>query len=168
MSVIRKAKLTDVPRLVDLINRFAAERVLLPRTAADVCDRIREFTVAEENGEIVGCGALHFYTPELSEIRSLAVLPTIQGKGLGRKLTERLLEEAAEQQLRQVFALTMVPEYFEKLGFEPVSMQSLPMKVWRDCLRCEKFFHCDEKAVAYFLERHPRVKAEENTVVVAT
>ena len=166
MSMIRKVKLTDVPRLLEVIIPFAAERVLLPRTAENVCECIREFTVAEEDGKIVGCGALHFYTPELAEIRTLAVLPKIQGKGLGRKLTEGLLEEAAEQGLKQVFAMTLVPEYFGKLGFEQISLESLPMKVWRDYIRSEKFFQCEKNTVVYALEKYPPVKAEENTAVV--
>lgn len=166
MAVIRKAKLKDVPRLVEIINDFANRRLLLPRTPSDLCERIREVTVAEEEGTIVGCGALHFYSSEIAEIRSLAVLPTTQRKGLGRKLTEYLLEEAAEQELKRVFALTLVPEYFERLGFAEVSREALPMKVWRDCIHCEKYFQCDEKTVVYFLDEEARVEADSRKAVV--
>ena len=50
MAVIRKAKLSDVPRLVEIINDFSKRRLLLPRTASDLCERIREMTVVEEEG----------------------------------------------------------------------------------------------------------------------
>ncbi len=166
MARIRKARLRDVGRLVEIINDFANRRLLLPRTPSDLCERIREMTVVEEEGTIVGCGALHFYSPEIAEIRSLAVLPTTQHKGLGRKMTEYLLEEAAEQELKRVFALTLVPEYFERLGFAEVSRETLPMKVWRDCIHCEKYFQCDEKAVVYFLDEEARVEAANHEAVV--
>ena len=166
MAVIRKAKLSDVPRLVEIINDFSKRRLLLPRTASDLCERIREMTVVEEEGTIVGCGALHFYSTQIAEIRSLAVLATTQGKGLGRKLTEYLLEEAAQQELKRVFALTLVPEYFARLGFAEVGMETLPMKVWRDCIHCEKYFQCDEKAVVYFLDEEARLEADNHEAVV--
>ena len=166
MAGIRKARLRDVGRLVEIINDFANRRLLLPRTPSDLCERIREMTVVEDEGKIVGCGALHFYSPEIAEIRSLGVLPGIQGRGLGRKLTEFLLEEASEQELKRVFALTLVPEYFERLGFAEVGRETLSMKVWRDCIHCEKYFQCDEKAVVYFLDQEARLEADNRKAVV--
>ena len=166
MAGIRKARLRDVGRLVEIINDFANRRLLLPRTPSDLCERIREMTVVEDEGKLVGCGALHFYSPEIAAIRSLGVLPGTQRRGLGRKLTEFLLEEASEQGLKCVFALTLVPEYFERLGFAEVGRETLPMKVWRDCIHCEKYFRCDEKAVVYFLDKEARLEADNRKAVV--
>ena len=166
MVIIRKAKLRDVPQLIEIINNFARKKILLPRTSSDMCERIREMTVAEEKDVIVGCAALHFYGSETAEIRSLAILPTTQRRGLGQKLTECLLKEAAEQELKCVFALTLIPEYFARLGFTEVSRETLPMKVWRDCIHCEKYFQCDEKAVVHFLDENKYTEIDGNQTLV--
>lgn len=166
MVIIRKAKLKDVPQLIEIVNNFAKQKILLPRTSSDLCERIREMTVAEEGGGIVGCGALHFYGSEAAEIRSLAIVPTTQRRGLGKKLTECLLKEAAEQEVKRVFALTLIPEYFARLGFTEVSRETLPMKVWRDCIHCEKYFQCDEKAVVHFLDENKCTEIDDNQILV--
>ncbi len=150
---IRRAKLKDVEQVAEIISGYAKLRVLLPRPSAELYESVREFAVAEDEGKILGCAALRFYTPSMGEIRSLAVAPGRQGNGVGRRLIEFLLAEAAEHELKQVFALTLIPEYFKNSGFGGIPLEALPMKVWRDCLQCEKFFQCDEKAVVYFLDK---------------
>jgi amino-acid N-acetyltransferase len=144
---IRKAELRDVPALFRMISHYAAERVMLPRPLVELYENIWEFTVAEEDGEILGCGALKFYSAELAEIRSLSVAPGIKKHGLGRALSEEILSEAERYGLKTVFALTVVPDFFEKLGFREVSREVFPSKVWRDCLECPKYSYCDEKAL---------------------
>jgi amino-acid N-acetyltransferase len=95
----------------------------------------------------VGCGALHFYTPTTAEVRSLAVPPAVKEQGVGRALVEALEAEARENDLETIFAFTYVPAFFKKLGFGEVERGELPLKVWKDCLRCPKFHQCDEIAV---------------------
>jgi len=73
--VIRPAQLSDVPALLRLINGYAAKAVMLPRTEVELCEFLRDFLVATDQGELVGCGALHFYTQHMAELRSLAVSP---------------------------------------------------------------------------------------------
>ncbi len=153
MLTIRKAELRDVPALFQMINQYAAERLLLPRSLAELYENVWEFTVAEKDGQVVACGALKFYSDELAEIRSLCVASGLKSHGLGRALTEQLLSEAERFGLKNVFALTTVPEFFGKMGFRKVPRETLPMKVWRDCVQCEKYFHCDEKAVVLGLPR---------------
>ncbi len=154
MAKIRKAELRDVPAIFEMINHYAAERVMLPRPLTDLYECVREFWVAEgEGGEATGCGALKFYNAELAEIRSLCVAPGDQSRGAGRALAERLLTEAESYGLKTVFALTLVPEFFFKCGFREVARERFPMKVWRDCLRCERYFHCQEKTVCLDLPR---------------
>jgi amino-acid N-acetyltransferase len=150
---LRKAELRDVPALFKMIGHYATERILLPRTQTDLYEHVWEFTVAEENGRVLACGALRIYNDQFAEIRSLCVEPGQETRGLGGALTDRLLAEARRLGLKTVFALTVTPGFFGKLGFREVSRETLPMKVWRDCLQCEKYFHCDEKAMILDLSR---------------
>jgi amino-acid N-acetyltransferase len=147
MLEIRKARLTDIPVILDLINAYAAKSVMLPRTEFEMAENIRDFLVAFDEGRLVGCGALHFYTASSAEVRSLGVDPSLKIKGIGRALVEALEDEAREQDLSSIFAFTYVPGFFEKLGFEEVDRGELPLKAWKDCLRCPKFQACDEIAV---------------------
>jgi amino-acid N-acetyltransferase len=144
---IRKAELRDVPTVFRLVSHYVAQRVMLPRSIPELYENVWEFTVAEDDGEIVGCGGLKFYSAEVGEIRSLCVAPGLQRGGVGRGLTESLLREAEHYGLKTVFALTLVPGFFEKLGFREVPRETLPMKVWRDCVHCDKYFQCDEKTM---------------------
>jgi amino-acid N-acetyltransferase len=147
--LIRKAELRDVPAIFEMINHYAAERVMLPRSLTDLYECVREFLVGESGeGEVIGCGALKFYNADLAEIRSLCVLPGIQFRGIGRSLMEGLLADAERYGLRTVFALTMTAEFFAKQGFREVARERFPMKVWRDCVRCDRYFHCQEKCVS--------------------
>lgn len=144
---VRKAGMPDIHALLQLINAYASQGIMLPRTEFEMSENIRDFTLIYSGSRLVGCGALHFYTPTTGEVRSLAVDPTLQTHGVGRRLVEALEQEAREAGLHAIFAFTYVPEFFRKLGFEEVERGELPLKVWKDCLRCPKFQCCDEIAV---------------------
>jgi len=144
---VRKASMADLPELLKIINAYAAKGAMLPRTEFEMAENVRDFTVACVKGRLAGCGALHFYTPQTAEIRSLAVAPGFQGCGAGRKIVQALEIEAAEAGLASVFAFTYIPRFFEKLGFHEIDRGELPLKAWKDCLRCPKFQCCDEIAV---------------------
>ena len=161
---IRKAKLTDVPHIHRLVNHYAGERIMLPRTLTDIYENVWEFSVmAEDDGRLVGCGALKLYNQEVAEIRSLCVDETLKSKGVGREIMEELLDEAEAFGLKTVFALTVVPTFFEKLGFHQTPRERFPTKVWRDCLKCERYTCCDEKAVTMELvDRPPKVSESAN------
>ncbi len=147
MIEIRKALLSDIPALLDLINSYAADGIMLPRTEFEMAENIRDFLVADDRGRLVGTGALHFYTPTSGEVRSLAVDPGEKTRGIGRKLVEALEAEAREHDLHSIFAFTYVDKFFQKLGYEEVDRGELPLKAWKDCLRCPKFQACDEIAM---------------------
>lgn len=144
---IRKAAMHDIPPILELINGYAARGIMLPRTEFEMSENIRDFTVVRLGEELLGCGALHFYSPTIGEIRSLAVYEHAKTHGVGRRLVEALAAEAAEFELDAVFAFTYVVEFFEKVGFHVVERGVLPLKAWKDCLRCPKFQACDEIAV---------------------
>jgi len=144
---IRKARMSDISPLLELINGYAARGIMLPRTEFEMSESMRDFLIAESEGRLVGCGALHFYSPTTGEIRSLAVDESAKTHGVGRQLIETLIEEALEYSLDAVFAFTYVPDFFRKMGFTEVERGALPLKAWKDCLRCPKFQDCDEIAV---------------------
>ena len=144
---IRKATMRDIPPILELINGYAASGIMLARTEFEMSEAIRDFTVVTENNTLFGCGALHFYSPTVAEIRSLAVAEHAKVRGVGRKVVGALITEAQEFELDAVFAFTYVAEFFAKVGFHVVERGSLPLKAWKDCLRCPKFHACDEIAV---------------------
>jgi amino-acid N-acetyltransferase len=144
---VRKASMRDIAPIIGLINSYAAKGIMLPRTEFEMSEHIRDFSVAYDGDLLVGCGGLHFYTPLSAEVRSLAVQPEIKQHGIGRMLVEALEREAREHDLESIFAFTYAPGFFEKVGFTEVERGELPLKVWKDCLRCPKFQNCDEIAV---------------------
>jgi amino-acid N-acetyltransferase len=148
---IRPAQLSDVDDMLRLINGYAAQAIMLPRTEVELCESLRDFLVATVDGELVGCGALHFYTAHMAELRSLAVAPDRTRSGLGQHVAEAILEQARKFGVDVVFAFTYVPRFFEKIGFRIVDRAALPLKAWKDCLRCPMFNACDEIAMAYFV-----------------
>ena len=144
---LRKAKMVDVPRIHALVNSFAAQGEMLGRSRSELYEGLRDFFVVEMDGEILGCSALHINWEDLAEVRSLAVVPEVQGKGVGMTLVNACIEEARELGIARVYALTYRPEFFEKAGFSRVPKESLPHKVWGDCLKCPQFPNCNEDAV---------------------
>jgi len=144
---IRKATVKDVLSMARIINGYAAQGQMLPKSHHQLYQDIRDFVVALSDEEIVGCGALHIIWEDLAEIRSLAVVEEWRGKEVGRLMVESLLKEARALGLPQVFALTYQQGFFERMGFHMVPRESLPHKIWGDCLNCPKFPNCDEVAL---------------------
>lgn len=145
--VIRKARVADAPEIQRLINSFAERGAMLPRAINAVYENIRDFFVADSGGGVAGCCALHVTWGDLAEVKSLAVDESLQGRGIGAKLVRVCLDEAREMGVPTVFALTYVPEFFEKLGFSRVDKATLPHKIWSECINCPKFPDCGEEAV---------------------
>ena len=152
---LRKATMSDIQALLNLINDYAANGIMLPRTEFEMSENIRDFSVAYLGTRLAGCGALHFYSPTSGEVRSLAVDPILKTRGVGRRIVDTLEREAVENQLHAIFAFTYVPDFFRKMGFREVERGELPLKVWKDCLRCPKFQCCDEIAMVKALRPHP-------------
>ena len=146
--MIRRARIPDARIIHQLLLTYAKDGQLLGRSLAAIYDTIRDFYVYEENGEILGVGALAICWEDLAEVRSLAVVPGYHGRGIGRKIVEKCLVEAKDLGLKRVFALTYQPEFFKKLGFSEIDKSELPQKVWGDCINCVKFPDCDELALA--------------------
>lgn len=145
--MIRKATISDVKQIQSLINAYADTGQMLPRTLNDLYENLRDFSVFDERGALVGVCALHISWDGLAELRSLAVQQDRIGKGIGSTLVRSCLDEAEGIGARQVFVLTYQSSFFRKLGFTEIDKKELPHKIWTDCLNCVKFPNCDESAL---------------------
>ena len=144
---IRRAVVNDAPQIAELVNYYARRGEMLPRPLLYLYQGIRDFVVAEVDGQLVGCGALRVMWSDLAEIRSLAVAESHRGKGIGVQIARELIEDARRLGLTRIFALTYQVAFFERLGFHVVPKESLPQKSWADCLTCPKVTMCDEVPV---------------------
>jgi len=145
--MIRKAKLSDVKEIQQLIKLYSARGTILPRSLSDLYDHLRDIFVYVSARKVIGVCALHICWEDLGEIRSLVVREDARNRGIGLKLVKACLDESKALGVKKVFALTYEPEFFGKLGFEKVDKAVLPHKIWTDCLKCVKFPDCDEEAM---------------------
>ena len=141
------ASLEDVAAIQKLLSHYSAMGDLLPRTKSDIVNNIDHFRVIKLDRTIVACGSLENFTDELAEIRSLMVDKNMKKSGLGKIIVQELIELAVSRGVKRVMALTYVPQFFHKLGFETVNKNIFPEKVWGICVNCYKFNNCDEIAV---------------------
>jgi amino-acid N-acetyltransferase len=145
---ISPAELEHVDRIVNLIKYWADLGELLERSRGEVLDAIRDFKIALDlEGNLVGCSSLHVLGEDVAEIRSLAVDPNVQTKGIGAALVAACVEDAHTSKVDRVFALTYQQSFFEKQGFELANVMDFPEKVWNECVRCPFFSNCREIAV---------------------
>ncbi|MDO8136183.1 MAG: N-acetyltransferase [Candidatus Brocadiales bacterium] len=142
--MIRKAVVSDVEKVHKIINYFASKDLMLPRSLREIYENIRDYFVYIDGGEIIGCAALHIFWKDLSEIKSLAVQETHQRKGIGGELVRECIQEAKSLGIERLFVLTYQPEFFQRRGFRLVEKESLPHKIWTECIRCPKFPDCNE------------------------
>jgi amino-acid N-acetyltransferase len=154
---ILKAKVSDARGILELVNSFAASNLMLPRGPQYIYENIRDFTIATdhtpkasagitpyEDRQIIACGSLHVLWEDIAEIRSTAIHPDYQHKGLGRKIVEFMKVEAKELGIKTLFTWTLAEDFFKQLGFKPKGAEALSPKVWGECSRCPKYFKCDE------------------------
>lgn len=145
--IVRNARIADARGICSLISYYAEHDKMLFRALADVYENLQTFTVVEKDGKLIGCCALEVIWSDLAEIKSLAVGPEDRGTGVGTALVSTAVDQALELGVPRVFALTLEPKFFERVGFRIVTKEELPMKVWSDCARCPKQDECDEIAV---------------------
>ena len=153
--MIRKARMTEVPLIHKMLEIAARKGELLPRSLGELYDSIRDFQVfAGEQGQLLGCCALHPTWEDLGEIRSLVVSEESRRRGIGRSLVHRCLEEGRELGMRRIFVLTFNALFFERLRFVPISKSLLPHKIWAECIRCIHFPDCKEEALLLELDEN--------------
>ncbi|HBC86527.1 MAG TPA: N-acetyltransferase [Lentisphaeria bacterium] len=144
---IRAARNKDVRPIRRILAPYAKKKIVLPRTAVEITRHVRNFCVAEKDGEIIGCCAFRDYGNNLFEIRSLAVNARNAGSGIGSRLVEFLIREIASRGKVKIFALTTSPGFFQRFGFKTVEKDMFPQKIWHDCSKCPKLNDCDEEAL---------------------
>jgi len=143
----RNATIDDAKDIYSLISSYAERDQMLFRSVGDIYENIQSFIVAEVEGQVVGCCALQVIWADLVEIKSLVVKQESKKKGIGKMLVCSAIERAEQINMPRIFVLTLTTEFFEKLGFEKIDRDSLPMKVWSDCAKCPKQQNCDEIAL---------------------
>lgn len=160
---VRAATEDDIPAIEALIAHFARQNRMLFRTAAELRTDLHEFFVARgplnggnapglsvgdgSSDALLGVCGVHPVSSILAEVRGLAIHPEVAARGLGRALVDACVEHARTLGIAKVYTLTLVPRFFEKLGFVQVDRGTLSYKVWHECYRCPKFANCDETAM---------------------
>jgi amino-acid N-acetyltransferase len=154
MSVVcRKALPQDVDALYELIQGYAANGIMLPRSREALTRNIDTFFIAQDEVKLIGCGSLCRLGSDLVEIRSLGIVDGYKGQGIGTRLVDALMEEARVLGIPKVMALTYETAFFQKNGFTIVTKEIFPEKVWTDCVNCPKQHACDEIAVLKLIEQ---------------
>jgi len=144
---IRQATMSDVDQMLEIINQYAQQGLMLPRTKLSVCENLQSFVVAHDGQDVLGVAGLHILWEDLAEIRSLAISENAKGMGVGKRLVLHLVEQCQKLGINRVLALTYQKEFFDKCGFHIVAKETLPQKVWKDCINCSKLPMCDEIAM---------------------
>ncbi|MBB5939411.1 amino-acid N-acetyltransferase [Streptomyces zagrosensis] len=134
---VRRARTSDVRAVRRLIDVYVGERILLDKATVTLYEDIQEFWVAErdEDGEVIGCGALHVMWEDLAEVRTLAVHPTLTGSGIGHQVLDKLLQTARWLGVRRIFCLTFEVEFFSKHGFVEIGETPVDGDVYSELLR---------------------------------
>ena len=161
--MIRNATIHDVPRISDIINSHAGLGKMLFKSYAQLFESLRDFAVYEQDGDIIGCVALSIIWADLTEVRSLAVDERARGRGVGSHLVRWCVDEARRLGIRKLMSLTYEQRFFERLGFAVVEKETLPLKVWTDCVRCPKRDNCDEIAMVMTLHEIPAPELPDAT-----
>ncbi|WP_432774765.1 N-acetyltransferase [Brevibacillus gelatini] len=146
---VRQATMRDVDAMLEIINEYAQQGLMLPRTKLSVCENLQSFIVAHDGDTVVGVAGLHILWEDLAEIRSLAIAEKAKGMGVGKHLVLHLVEQCRNLGIKRVLALTYQKAFFEKCGFWIVAKETLPQKVWKDCINCSKLPMCDEIAMIF-------------------
>jgi amino-acid N-acetyltransferase len=144
---VRKARTSDIPFIEQLVEPLVQQRILLGKDRVVFYEAVQEFRIAEdEQGNPIGCGALHVMWEDLAEVRTLAVAEEWAGRGVGRGILEAIEADAAELGLRRLFCLTFEVAFFEHNGFVPISDDVVAPEVFAELARSS------DEGVAEFLD----------------
>ncbi|MBJ7286316.1 MAG: amino-acid N-acetyltransferase [Candidatus Nanopelagicus sp.] len=133
--VVRAARTSDIKKIRSIVDSYAAQRRLLSKETVTLYEGVQEFTVAEVNGEVVGCGALHILWEDLAEVRTVAVIESMKGKGIGHAILESILNKAKEIGVKKVFCLTFETKFFDSHGFNEIQGAPVEPDVYAQLLR---------------------------------
>jgi amino-acid N-acetyltransferase len=133
--VVRAAKTGDVKKIRKIVDAYTDERRLLFKATVTLFEAVQEFVVAELDGEVVGCGALHVLWEDLAEVRTVAVLEEMHGKGIGNQIMVKILENAKEIGVKKVFCLTFETKFFGAHGFQEIEGTPVSPEVYQEMIR---------------------------------
>jgi len=159
---IRPAKVQDVKQIHKIVEFYADNKEMLHRSLNSIYENIQEYVVAEHNKKVIACGALHVTWDDLAEVKALAVEKKYARKGIGRKIVTTLEKNAVELGIFTTFALSFKPEFFKKLGYEIISKEVLPQKIWSECINCHLFPDCGEIPLIKDLDPHKKSKKKKS------
>ncbi|MBF6097087.1 amino-acid N-acetyltransferase [Nocardia cyriacigeorgica] len=134
VPTVRRARTSDVPAIKALVDVYSG-RILLEKNLVNLYEAVQEFWVAEQDGRLVGCGALHVLWADLGEVRTVAVHPDVKGQGVGKLIVRRLIEVARELELSRVFVLTFEVEFFSRHGFVEIDGTPVTAEVYAEMCR---------------------------------
>lgn len=135
MSItVRPAKTSDIKTIRHIIDINKASRRMLEKETVTLYETVQEFVVAELNGEVVGCGALHVLWEDLAEVRTVGVDESVRGKGVGHKILEELIERAKKVGVKRIFCLTFETEFFGRHGFVEIEGTPVSQEVYKELL----------------------------------
>jgi amino-acid N-acetyltransferase len=132
--MIRPARTSDIKSIRKIIDLYTLERRLLTKETVTLYEDVQEFFVAEENGEVVGCGALHVLWEDLGEVRTVAVLENQRGKKIGHQILEAIIARAKELGLKRLFCLTFETKFFASHGFKEITGTPVEPEVYQELL----------------------------------
>jgi amino-acid N-acetyltransferase len=152
-AAVRRARTSDVRQIQRLVQGYVDQGILLGKQLVTLFEDVPDFVVAELDGKVVGCGAVHVMWEDLAEIRTVAVEPELRGHGIGDLVVSRLLEHARELGVRRVFVLTFEVRFFGRHGFHEIDGTPVQPEVYDELRRSY------DEGVAEFLDL-PRVKPD--------
>jgi len=143
---IRPARTQDVRTIRELIDTYSPDRRLLSKATVTLYEDVTDFFVADDDGMVVGCGAVHVMWEDLAEVRTVAVLPHLTGRGIGSAILLSLIERAKDLGVTRVFCLTFETAFFARHGFQQFEERGVETRVYEELLRSS------DEGVAEFLD----------------
>ena len=144
--IIRPARTTDIKAIRQIIDAYTLQRRLLSKETVMLYEDVQEFVVAESDGQVIGCGALHVLWEDLGEVRTVGVIDTFRGKKVGHQILEAVIEKARSLGLKRLFCLTFETKFFGDHGFKEIQGAPVEPDVYQQLLRSY------DEGVAEFLD----------------
>ncbi|NBV65883.1 MAG: amino-acid N-acetyltransferase [Actinobacteria bacterium] len=135
MIEVRPARTSDIKAIHKLIVDFASGGRMLQKETVTLYESVQEFVVAVQDGQVVGCGALHVLWEDLAEVRSVAITENLRGNGIGNQILERIIDRARELGLSRIFCLTFETKFFGRHGFEEIQGTPVEPEVYTQLLK---------------------------------
>ena len=135
MISVRPARTSDVKAIRELVDSYAAPGQMLSKETVTLYESVQEFLIAEKDGKVVGCGALHVLWEDLAEVRTVAVSQEFHKQGIGHLILNEIIKRAREIGVKRIFCLTFQTEFFGSIGFKEIHGTPVEPDVYAQLLR---------------------------------